>query len=339
MATWKYTKGVHDLGNGLYAWLQPDGTWGYSNSGLVVDGDRTLLVDTLFDLKLTREMLDGYARAVPKSKNIEALVNTHANGDHTFGNQLVKGARIIASKGCAEEMSERRPEDRSKIAREWQQNGPMGQWIHHIYGGKFDFEGVSYTPPTETFEREMQLQVGDKAVRLVEVGPAHTRGDVLVFVPADKTVFTGDILFNGGHPAIWAGPVRNWIRACDTILGWDVETIVPGHGPICDKQAVQNLRGYFVELDAATRQRYVAGLSEEDTVAELLAAGFFDAWSDAERVVINVNALYREYSGGTLKTDPQELYERIAAYRAAHLSRHAEGGCPHCDGKSDGHPH
>ena len=338
MARWQYTRGVHELGNGLYAWLQPDGSWGFSNSGLVVDGGHTLLVDTLFDLKLTRDMLEAYGRAVPAAQKVEALVNTHANGDHTFGNQLVKGARIIASKGCAEEMSERRPEERAKVARDWQAHGAMGSWINHIYGGKFDFEGVQYTPPTETFEREMQLAVGGKSVRLVEVGPAHTRGDVLVYVPQDKTVFTGDILFNGGHPAIWAGPVRNWIRACDTILGWDADTIVPGHGPICDKQAVRNLREYFVALDGETRKRYVAGLSEEDTVAELLAARFFDDWSDAERVVINVNALYREYSGGTLKTDPQKLYERIAAYRTTHQARLGEA-CPHCQanqGKAGG---
>ncbi len=84
-----YTKGLHDLGNGLWAYLQPDGGWGWSNAGLIVDGDRSLLVDTLFDLKLTREMLDAMRRAVPAAQSIETLVNTHANGDHCFGNQLV----------------------------------------------------------------------------------------------------------------------------------------------------------------------------------------------------------------------------------------------------------
>jgi len=335
MAKWQYTKGVHDLGNGLYAWLQPDGTWGYSNSGLIADGDKTLLVDTLFDLKLTREMLDGYRKATPKAAKVDVLVNTHSNGDHTFGNQLVTGARIIASKNCATEMSERRPEDRSKIAREWQQNGAMGQWIHDIYGGKFDFEGITYTPPTETFEREMTLHVGAKEVRLVEVGPAHTRGDVLVHVPSERTAFTGDILFNGGHPAIWAGPVANWIKACDTILSWDVDTVVPGHGPITDKTGVRAMKKYFEYISAETRKRYDAGLSEEDTVSEILLDGF-DGWTDAERIVINVNALYREYSGGTLKTDQQVLYARLAKYRAEHLARQTH---VHGDGCGCGHEH
>ncbi len=102
---WSYTKGLHDLGNGCYAFLQPDGGWGWSNAGLVVDGGESMLVDTLFDLKLTREMLDTMRRAEPKAAaRIGALVNTHSNGDHCFGNQLVTGAEIISSKACAEEM-------------------------------------------------------------------------------------------------------------------------------------------------------------------------------------------------------------------------------------------
>src|ERR1700730_5526814 len=109
MPSWPYTKGVHDLGTGCYAYLQPDGTWGWSNAGLVADSGESLLVDTLFDLKCTREMLSALRAAVPAASRIGTLVNTHANGDHTFGNQLVDGAQIIASRRCAEEMKERPP--------------------------------------------------------------------------------------------------------------------------------------------------------------------------------------------------------------------------------------
>ena len=96
MARWEYKKGLADLGNGCHAWLLPDGSWGYSNAGLVTDSGQALLVDTLFDLKLTREMLDGLKPVLPKD-GIGTLVNTHANGDHTFGNQLLKGSRILAA--------------------------------------------------------------------------------------------------------------------------------------------------------------------------------------------------------------------------------------------------
>ena len=105
MAKWQYSKGIHDLGNGCYAYLLPDGSWGWSNAGLIVDGDASLMVDTLFDLRLTAEMLAAYRASVPAAKEIGILVNTHADGDHTFGNQLVEGARIIATQGTVDDFA------------------------------------------------------------------------------------------------------------------------------------------------------------------------------------------------------------------------------------------
>src|SRR5579859_4148165 len=107
-----YNEGLHELGNSLYAYLQPDGGWGLSNAGLVCDGEQSLLVDTLFDGQLTERMLTAMRRATSAATRIDTLVNTHANGDHCYGNQLVGGtggARIIASERTAGEMSELPP--------------------------------------------------------------------------------------------------------------------------------------------------------------------------------------------------------------------------------------
>ena len=84
----KYQKGMHEVANGVWAYLQPDGGWGWSNAGLITDGNQSLLVDTLFDLKLTAEMLAAMRSTTAAAKNIGTLVNTHANGDHWFGNSL-----------------------------------------------------------------------------------------------------------------------------------------------------------------------------------------------------------------------------------------------------------
>ncbi|HWI14728.1 MAG TPA: MBL fold metallo-hydrolase [Burkholderiales bacterium] len=320
MARWQYTKGLHELGNGCYAWLQPDGSWGYSNAGLVTDGGESLLVDTLFDLAHTREMLDAYRAAAPAARRIGTLVNTHSNGDHTYGNQLVSGARIVASRACAEEMAARRPEERADMMRRWREFGEAGAALHELYGGKFDWQGVVYTPPTETFDREMLLHVGSTAVHLVNVGPAHTRGDVLAYLPQQRIAYTGDILFIGGHPAVWAGPVSNWIAACDTILAWDVETIVPGHGPITDKAGVRKLKEYFEYITAEARKRYDAGMAEE-AAARDIALDAFGGWLDDERMAVNVHALYREFSGGTVKTSPDALHGRMRRWRQARRER------------------
>ena len=95
-----YTRGLHELGDGLWCWLQPDGSWGWSNAGLVTAEGGSLLVDTLFDLNNTREMLDAMRRVAERSP-IEAAMNTHGNGDHCFGNQLLPGdAPIYATKAA-----------------------------------------------------------------------------------------------------------------------------------------------------------------------------------------------------------------------------------------------
>jgi len=143
---------------------------------------------------------------------------------------------------------------------------------------------------------------------------------VLAYVPQDRTAFTGDILFIGGHPAVWAGPVSNWIAACDLILGWDVETIVPGHGPITDKAGVRKLKEYFEYVTTETRKRYDSGMSEE-AAARDIALDAFRGWLDDERMAVNVHALYREFSGGTVKTSPDELHGRMRRWRQARAGK------------------
>src|SRR6266576_5965870 len=123
-----YVKGLHEVGGGLYAYLQPDGSWGWSNAGLVVDGERTLLIDTLFDLKLTEEMLRAMRDAVPAAASIDTLVNTHANGDHCYGNQLLGGARIVASERTAAEMGELPPAAMAAMIEQAPSLGEVGQF-------------------------------------------------------------------------------------------------------------------------------------------------------------------------------------------------------------------
>ena len=322
MAKWQFTKGLHDLGNGTYAWLQPDGSWGYSNAGLISDGGECLLVDTLFDLDLTADMLAKMRAAVPAARHIDRLVNTHANGDHTFGNQLVGAREIIASAACKEEVEELPPETLVQMMRDWRALGEAGAFLHEVMGSRFAFtEAIVSTPPNRTFDRSLSLQVGGKAIELVNVGPAHTRGDTLVHVPGDRTVYTGDILFVKGHPIVWAGPVDNWIAACDRILGWDVETVVPGHGPITDKSGVRALKTYLEYIKREARRRYDAGMGLEEAVRDISLKDFAD-WGDAERICVNVNALYKEFAGDRGRPDVMQLFTMMSRYHAEHGHKH-----------------
>ena len=306
-----YTRGLHDLGTGCFAWLQPDGSWGWSNAGLVVDGEATLLVDTLFDLPLTAEMLAAMRAAVPSAARIDTLVNTHANGDHCFGNELVGATAIVASEACAKEMGEVPPDLLAQLVANADALGPVSADFVRRAFGPFHFKGITLTPPTETFSGESIRQVGAKEVHLIEVGPAHTRGDVLVHVPADRTVFTGDIVFANAHPIIWAGPVANWVRACDRILSMEVETVVPGHGPLCGLEAVNALRAYLLHIESEAKRCLAAGLSREEA-ARAVALDDYASWGDAERIAVNMAALYRELGDPAPPASPLELFTLMA---------------------------
>jgi glyoxylase-like metal-dependent hydrolase (beta-lactamase superfamily II) len=168
--------------------------------------------------------------------------------------------------------------------------------------------------------------VGDKEVRLLEVGPAHTRGDTLVIVPRDRVLFSGDILFHGGHPVVWAGPVSNWIAACERILDMDVEVIVPGHGPLADKAAVRELKEYFEYLYGEARTRFEAGMSPLEAAGDI-ALDRYAGWGEAERLVVNVDAIYRELAQDDSERTVLALWEQMAELAASlqTSSQHADG--------------
>jgi cyclase len=312
MSKWPFTKGLHDLGRGTYAYLQPSGTWGYSNAGLVTDGDQSLLVDTLFDERLTAEML-GVMKAATgvAADQIGVVVNTHSNGDHTFGNRLASNAVIIASEAAAHEMREEgNPQLLAQLLKNADTMGEVGAFFKRIFGA-FDFAGVTLKLPDRTFTGELSLKVGDKSVQLIQVGPAHTAGDVIAYVPANRVVYAGDILFIDGTPIAWAGPVRNWIKACECILGLEVDTVVPGHGPITDKAGVRRMQEYLVYVDAEARKRHAAGMTSWEA-AQDIGLGSFRDWLDAERLVVTVNTIYREIGAPSASRSTVELFGRMA---------------------------
>jgi cyclase len=308
----EFKKGLANLGNGHFAYLQPSGTWGYSNAGLIVDGDVSLLVDTLFDEQLTGEMLKTMKAATGiGGDEITTLVNTHANGDHTFGNRLVRNALVIASEASAQDMAhEGPPEMLADLMSRTKEMGPVGRYLDAIFG-VFDFAGVRLRLPDKTFRGEETLKVGAKDVHLIEVGPAHTRGDTLIYVPADRVMYTGDILFIEGTPIMWAGPVGNWIAACDRIMATDVETIVPGHGPITDKAGVKAMRSYLVYVDQETRKRHAAGMNSWEAAQDISLAEF-GAWEDPERIAVTVDTIYHELNADSSPPNVMQLFDRMA---------------------------
>lgn len=302
--------GLVETGRGLWTWRPPDGSWGWSNAGLVTDGDEALLVDTLFDGRLTRAMLAAMRDASPAAAHIGTVVNTHSNGDHCYGNGLVEGAAIIATRAAAEEMERESPALIGEFLRRAPELGSLGAYVQHCFGA-FDFDDTAPRLPTRTFDGALSLRVGDRAIELLQVGPAHTGGDLLVHLPGDDVVFTGDILFIEGTPIAWAGPIQHWIDACEEILALGASVVVPGHGPITDARGVVGVRDYLAYVQREARQRYDAGLSVRDAAFDI-ALGDYDAWGDAERIAVNVATLYREFAGDPAPPNVIDLFGLMA---------------------------
>ncbi len=239
---------------------------------------------------------------------IETLVNTHSNGDHCWGNELVTGAEIVASQACADEMGDLDPNVLAQLS-EAEGLGEGADFLKRIFS-PFEFRGITLTKPTRTFEGELTLHVGSREVRLLQVGPAHTKGDVLVHLPAERVVFTGDILFIGGTPIVWEGPIENWIAACDRIAAMDCEAIVPGHGPVTDRAGAMAVRDYLAFVLEESRKRYEAGLSVEEAAHDI-ALGEFAHWTDRERIAVNIRTAYRQF-GAEVSDDVLGLFGMMA---------------------------
>ena len=312
----EYTKGWHEVARDTYAYLQPRGQWGYSNAGFVVSDEQCLLVDTLFSLDLTEQMLSSLRADILGQRSIDFLVNTHNNGDHCYGNQLVTGATIISSSATAIDVAHDDPELLKGTLESASQLGSLGAYFQHCFGD-FDFSGITVTAPTSTFTGELVVAVGTREVRLIELGPAHTVGDIVAFVPDVATLFAGDLLFVDGTPILWAGPFSNWIRACNVMVGLQPHRVVPGHGPVTDVKGIGRVRDYLEYVYSESLFRYEAGVEPFDAALDI-DLGIFVTWNDNERLALNVAMAYHEFDPQRFGTPGAlEAFTIMANYREA----------------------
>jgi glyoxylase-like metal-dependent hydrolase (beta-lactamase superfamily II) len=307
---------LHELGDGLYAYEQPDGGWGWSNAGLITGGGTSMLVDTLFDLQRTRALLETI-KPITDRHPIEQAMNTHGNGDHWFGNELLPdGIPIVATAAALAEMEAVGPPLVHLLFNQLDL-GPEFDAFARRTMRRFDFEGITPRLPTESFTGRREVRVGDRVVELVELGPAHTAGDAIAHVPDAAAVFSGDILFIGGTPIVWAGPVSNWLAACDAILAYDARVIVPGHGPVTDASGVRDVQRYLRYVRDQARLRFEAGMDEIAAADDIDLSDFGD-WGDKERIAVNVTTLYREFDPSLPEVPVPELFVRMARWAARH---------------------
>ncbi|MGW2082662.1 MBL fold metallo-hydrolase [Streptomyces sp. NPDC001939] len=324
-----------ELGAGLYLWdtHAPAGTWGNANCLLITDGEEAALVDTPYDTPLTEALKSACAKVLPAGTAIGTVINTHVNGDHTFGNAQFPGARIFSSEANAEHIChEPDPEMMHALIHDLPEDDPL-RWYAREKFGQYEFAGITLKGPNRTFSGDHTLRVGELHARLIEVGPAHTVGDVIVHIPERGVVAAGDVIFNGDHPCHWAGPLENVIEAVKAILFLEPETVVPGHGramKVADG-GVHAYLDYLRELADSIRREHARGRSAYDAAQAILDTDSHPHLGAPERVVILTAVEYAHLDGTTLP-DTVELARQAA--RWAHERHQTEIPGPGKDGGS-----
>ena len=226
---------LHKISEHVYAnW---DGETG-GNVGIIELEDKVLAVDAQYpgSAKKFREAIKKLT-----DKPVTHLLLTHVHGDHVWGNQVFEDTNIVSHERLKEKMSvslqnEWAPGNLEKLLGTYKETSPERWWL---------YEGLRIVLPTTTFKTQYEIE----GVKFIHTG-GHSDCSSIVYVPEDKVVFAGDLLFVGRYP--WAGdPTANpttWIDAFEKILDLEADKIVSGHGPLCDKEEVKNQLKWFKDI-------------------------------------------------------------------------------------------
>jgi cyclase len=283
---------VEEVGEGLFAYVQPDGSWNVNNTGFLVGPDGVTSIDTCSTERRTRVYLDALARVTPEP--VRTLLNTHHHPDHTTGNGLLPRATIVAHEQARAEMLAMRGVDLSAV---WE---------------PFDHGDVPFAPPFLTFADAVTLWLGDRRCEVRHVGrPAHTTNDVVVWVPDAGVLYAGDLLFNGGTPFLLQGSVAGAIEALERVVRpLGARTVVPGHGPVCGPEVIDDVLAYLRFVQDVAGRAVAAGAAPLDAARDT-DLGRFAGLTDPERIVGNLHRAMAELTG----TPPGGPVDAVAALR------------------------
>ncbi len=276
---------LHEVATGVFAYVQDDGTWWINNAGAVRGSHGTLIVDTCATADRTRRFLTAVGAAVgPEPPRF--AVNTHEHGDHTYGNWLLPGSTTLLG----------HVDMRAGLAAD-----PVIDACPPVWDPVPDWGAPSRRLPDVTVADGATVHLGDRVVELSHPGQAaHTTGDLVAWVPDERVLFTGDLIFNGLTPLVMSGSVPGARRALAWIAAFDPLVVVPGHGPVVasgdlDRVLGEHERYLDLVLDLAGRA-VDDGRSALD-VAREADLGSFGDWADAERLVLNLHRAMAERGG------------------------------------------
>ncbi len=303
-----YEASLSAVADGVHAWVQPDGSWWMNNAGVIETADGVILVDTCATETRTRSLLDA-VDSVTRSGPIVAAINTHAHGDHTYGNSLLPQQTMIIGHEhtrtgmCEDTLLEACPPIWS----------PMPSW------GK-----VTLRPPLLTTDDRLTLHHGGLRIEVLHPGyPAHTAGDLVVWLPDQRVLFTGDLLFHQVTPLILSGELEGALRALDWIAQFDPAHVVPGHGPVIDADALPGVleshRRYYEFVRNSADNGRSEGLPPL-AVARRVSLDEFAGLPDAERIVLNLHRAYADRTGQAI--DIQQAWSDVITLNGGPMATH-----------------
>jgi len=272
-----------------------------ANSGFINRGGG-VLIDTQSDLAHARrmiEMLGAVWPAMPKR-----ILITHEDGDHVWGNQLFPGAEIIAHRSVPERMKHvADPEETHKLMA-GVRNDTTRAALKEMHPGvvalgqqlleDYDLEGVELVMPTTLFDARYDLDLDGLEVQMIYVGPCHSLGDAIVYVPRERVLFAGDAIFQQCTPMGWVGSYEKWFQCLDLIARLDPEVIIPGHGPICGAEGAVKMKEYLQYIRDESKKCYEAGLTSLEA-SKRIELGPYAEWRAPGRLYMNVERAYREF--------------------------------------------
>lgn len=269
---------VEEVSEGVFAYVQPDGSWFINNTGFLVGRRGVVSIDACSTARRTRAYLAAITTVTDRP--VRTLVNTHHHGDHTHGNYLFGTATVVAQARCREEiLAAGLPT-------------AVGPW------GEVDWGDLELEPPFLTFDDAMTVWVDDLACEVRAVGtPAHTTNDAYLWIPERGVLFCGDLLFNGGTPFVLMGSVTGAIDVLEQVVRpLGAATIVPGHGPVAGPELIDEVLAYLRFVQATAEEGLAAGLSPLEAARQCDLGPFADL-TDPERIVGNLHRAYAERSG------------------------------------------
>jgi cyclase len=266
-----------EISEGVYAYVQHDGSWFINNTGFLVGRTGVTSVDTCSTTRRTEAYLAAIARVTDRP--VRTLVNTHHHGDHTYGNYLLPHATIVGHDRVREALLR------------WGTPPAAPYWT------EVDWGPIELAPPFLTFDVGVRLYVDDLLCEVAHVGtPAHTDNDSIVWIPERKVLFSGDLVFNGGTPFMVHGSISGSVAALGRLAELGAGTIVPGHGMLCGPEVIDEVLRYLRFVQDLAHDARAAGLEPLEAAREA-DLGEFAYLLDAERIVGNLHRAYAEDAG------------------------------------------